>query len=111
MTVRRETEMNFKTQEELNAMTKADLDAYGESIGIKLDRRKKKATMLEELTAYQDAEKARLTTEAEEFAQSVVDSIEKIDTNTDNNWASWFILGGAMFLVGLALAITYILNN
>lgn len=43
----------FKTEEELMKMTKKALDEYGSEIGLKLDRRKKKDTMVGAIAARQ----------------------------------------------------------
>ena len=44
-----------KTKTELNMMTKAQLEDYGRSAGIELDRRLKKATMVQQLLEYEEA--------------------------------------------------------
>jgi hypothetical protein len=44
-----------KTKTELNMMTKAQLEDYGRSVGIELDRRLKKATMVQQLLEYEEA--------------------------------------------------------
>ena len=44
-----------KTKTELNKMTKAQLEDYGRSVGIELDRRLKKATMVQQLLEYEEA--------------------------------------------------------
>jgi hypothetical protein len=44
-----------KTKTELNKMTKGDLEDYGRSVGIELDRRLKKATMVQQLLEYEEA--------------------------------------------------------
>jgi len=36
----------YKTSKELEAMTKKEIDAYGDSIGMNLDRRLKKAKLV-----------------------------------------------------------------
>ena len=41
------------TSPDLNSMTKVQLEEYGRTIGIELDRRKKKATLIQELEAAQ----------------------------------------------------------
>ena len=40
-----------------NKMTKNELEAYGRTVGIELDRRKKKATLIIELTEHIDNKK------------------------------------------------------
>ena len=44
-----------KTKTELNKMTKAQLEEYGRSVGIELDRRLKKATIVQQLLEYEEA--------------------------------------------------------
>ena len=44
-----------KTKTELNKMTKGQLEDYGRSAGIELDRRLKKATMVQQLLEYEEA--------------------------------------------------------
>ena len=44
-----------KTKTELNMMTKAQLEDYGRSVGIELDRRLKKDTMVQQLLEYEEA--------------------------------------------------------
>ena len=44
-----------KTKTELNKMTKSQLEDYGRSIGIELDRRLKKATVVQQLLEYEEA--------------------------------------------------------
>ena len=44
-----------KTKTELNMMTKAQLEDYGRSVGIELDRRLKKGTMVQQLLEYEEA--------------------------------------------------------
>ena len=44
-----------KTKTELNMMTKAQLEDYGRSAGIELDRRLKKTTMVQQLLEYEEA--------------------------------------------------------
>jgi|TARA_Y100000034_G_scaffold58037_1_gene70827 hypothetical protein len=42
-----------KTKTELNKMTKSQLEDYGRSVGIELDRRLKKATIVQQLLEYE----------------------------------------------------------
>lgn len=58
----------MKTREELEGMSKVDIDAYGDSIGLNLDRRKKKEKLIEKVLAKQE-EMAR---DAEAAAAEVV---------------------------------------
>ena len=44
-----------KTKTELNKMTKSQLEDYGRSVGIELDRRLKKGTMVQQLLEYEEA--------------------------------------------------------
>tara|TARA_B100000929_G_C15156934_1_gene300287 strand:- start:38 stop:415 length:378 start_codon:yes stop_codon:yes gene_type:complete len=44
-----------KTKTELNKMTKGDLEDYGRSVGIELDKRLKKGTMVQQLLEYEEA--------------------------------------------------------
>jgi hypothetical protein len=44
-----------KTKIELNMMTKAQLEDYGRTVGIELDRRLKKATIVQQLLEYEEA--------------------------------------------------------
>ena len=44
-----------KTKTELNKMTKAQLEEYGRSVGIELDRRLKKDTIVQQLLEYEEA--------------------------------------------------------
>jgi len=44
-----------KTKTELNMMTKTQLEDYGRSAGIELDRRLKKTTMVQQLLEYEEA--------------------------------------------------------
>ncbi len=40
---------------DFNKMTKKEIDEYGKSVGIKLDRRKNKKSMIDELKKFQKA--------------------------------------------------------
>jgi hypothetical protein len=44
-----------KTKTELNKMTKGQIEDYGRSVGIELDRRLKKDTMVQQLLEYEEA--------------------------------------------------------
>ena len=44
-----------KTKTELNKMTKSQLEDYGRSVGIELDRRLKKGTIVQQLLEYEEA--------------------------------------------------------
>jgi len=44
-----------KTKTELNKMTKSQLEDYGRSVGIELDKRLKKGTMVQQLLEYEEA--------------------------------------------------------
>ena len=44
-----------KTKTELNKMTKSQLEDYGRSVGIELDKRLKKGTMVQQLLEYERA--------------------------------------------------------
>ena len=44
-----------KTKTELSMMTKAQLEEYGRSVGIELDRRLKKDTIVQQLLEYEEA--------------------------------------------------------
>jgi hypothetical protein len=44
-----------KTKAELNIMTKAQLEDYGRTVGIELDRRLKKSTIVQQLLEYEEA--------------------------------------------------------
>ena len=44
-----------KTKTELTKMTKGQLEDYGRSVGIELDRRLKKGTMVQQLLEYEEA--------------------------------------------------------
>ena len=44
-----------KTKTELSMMTKAQLEDYGRSVGIELDRRLKKDTIVQQLLEYEEA--------------------------------------------------------
>lgn len=41
--------------DEIESMTKVQIEEYGRTIGIELDRRKSKATMIEDLKAFMNA--------------------------------------------------------
>ena len=44
-----------KTKTELNKMTKSQLEDYGRTVGIELDRRLKKDTLVQQLLEYEEA--------------------------------------------------------
>ena len=44
-----------KTKTELNKMTKSQLEDYGRTVGIELDRRLKKSTIVQQLLEYEEA--------------------------------------------------------
>lgn len=69
----RTIKMNFKTEKELEAMDKKQIDAYGDSIGMNLDRRLKKGKLIKQVMEEQER---ILEADVEEAVNEIADEPE-----------------------------------